>query len=338
MPVLLFFLVFCRNPAPELQEPREFLFRGETMGTTYSVKIVAVDLPEKEILEDMGHIVDRIDQLMSNWKPASDVSRFGAMSSEEHIQIAPDTKAVLEIALAVATKSQGAFDPTVSPLIELWGFGTKERGEFPSRETVEAIRQHTGYTKLALEGHRLGKTDDGLTLNLGAVAKGYALDAIAAYLEGKGLNHYLIEIGRELRAKGVNIRNQTWRVAIENPDDSAPSPMLRIVNLANRSIATSGDYRQYFEYEGQEYSHIIDPRTGWPIAPRVTLASVIAPECALADAWSTACMVLAPEESLAIINEHPDLECLLVVRQGEGDFKILTSRGMDAYFLQTEEP
>lgn len=328
--VLFFFVWQCtKAPAPE-----QHLFSGSTMGTTYSIKLVhSGTLDTARVKAEIQAVVDRVDALMSNWKEDSEVSQFERLPANEPFPISEETRKVLEVTLSVALKTDGALDPTVSPLIELWGFGTKSLGEFPTEQQVSELKKETGYQFLTLNNGTLSKSKANLKLNLGAVAKGFALDAMAQYLEKQGFDRYLVEIGRELRGKGTNLSGTPWRVAIENPDSEAITPILHVVSLENKSIATSGDYRQFFEYQGKEYSHIIDPRTGWPIEPNITLASVIAPRCAVADAWSTALMVLSVEEGLALIENEPNLECLLVQRLPEGKFKIYKSTGMDKYFI-----
>jgi len=327
--VLLFLMTMCAAP-----ERRQILIQGDTMGTTYSVKIITQKpVNQDELAEEIQTVVDRLDHLMSNWKPDSDVSRFGEMEPTQTLQIAQETAEVIGVAKQVWEASDGALDPTISPLIELWGFGTRDRSSFPDPKAVAEKLTQTGLQNLSLDKLSLRKSLPGLTLNLGAIAKGYALDQVAERLEALGYTDYLVEIGRELRAKGHNLKGVPWRVAIEDPDPDSQTPILKVVALDGKSIATSGDYRQFFTYQGQVYSHIIDPRTGYPVQHGVTLASVIAPNCALADAWSTTLMILPPEVSIDIIEKRDDLECLLVLREEDGRFSVVTSEGMGRFFI-----
>ena len=304
------------------------------MGTTYSIKVISQGpVDEKQLGDGIQMVVDRIDQLMSNWKPESDVSRFASLTVDQTMEISPETAAVIRLAKQVWKDSGGALDPTISPLIELWGFGTAERTSFPAPEIIAEKLAQTGFQNLALDKLSVSKSLPGLTLNLGAIAKGFALDQVASHLESLGYTDYLIEIGRELRANGRNLEGVPWRVAIENPDPETDQPLLKVISLEGKSIATSGDYRQFFSYQGQIYSHIINPETGYPVKHGVTLASVIASNCALADAWSTTLMVMAPETSLALVNQRDDLECLLVLREPDGRFSVITSNGMPRYFI-----
>lgn len=330
MPVLLFFLCHCNSTVPQL-----VVINGNTMGTTYTIKIVTQSPADEQVLhQGIQAVVDRINNAMSNWIPNSDVSKFGSLNPGSFLQVSKDTQNVLELAIEIARKTDGAFDPTVSPLIELWGFGTKERDHFPTDAEIEQLLAKTGYQKLLFQDGKTAKTHAGLQLNLGAIAKGYALDQVALFLDASGYQNYLIDIGRELRANGTNLKGEPWRVAIENPDPEVDSPILRVVSLKNKSIATSGDYRQFFEYQGNQYSHILDPRTGRPIPPNITLASVVAKDCANADGWATALMVLPVDKGIALVEAEPELECLLVQRLENGIFSIHMSSGFEDLLLE----
>ncbi|CAM2067779.1 FAD:protein FMN transferase [Sulfidibacter corallicola] len=302
------------------------------MGTTYSVKVVSDSPVDVLALQaEIQAVVDRINGLMSNWVETSDLSRFNRHQDTTSLEIDPETAGVIRLALNLAQETSGSFDPTVSPLIELWGFGTKKREGFPEASEVERIRELYGWEKLVLEGNQLRKTQPTLNLNLGAIAKGYAVDAVADHLAGLGFQRYMVEIGGEVRTSGSSARGVPWRIGIEDPRSDGSRKIYKVANLSGKAMATSGDYRIFFTHEGQVFSHILDPRSGYPIPRRTASVSVIADDCATADALATAFMIPEPAACIELVENRPDLECM-ILEYGENDeLKISKSSGFDRY-------
>lgn len=312
-------------------------FNGQTMGTFYSVKVV-VDDPSHytDLSNEIQETLDRVDHLMSHWKEASEVSRFNRLHPDSSLQLSPETETVVEGALTIAAQTNGRFDPTLAPLIELWGFGKHDRTGFPEAEAIAAAKAQFGYQHLVLEQGRLRKTKEGLTLNLSAIAKGYGVDAVSNLLREKKLSRFMVEVGGEIYAAGQSPRNQAWRIAVENPVVQDPNQPIAISNLQDVALATSGDYRNYFEHEGKLYTHVIDPASGYPVERNVASVSVIAPTCMQADGLATAFMILSPEESIALCDADPTLACLIAVHDDHRGYRLLRSKNAARWFHEID--
>jgi len=324
--VLLFFLLACSSGE------KSYEWHGTTMGTFYQVRVVhAGKLDKEEQQTSLVGVIERVNSLMSNWQPDSEVSRFNALDSTQPFAVSEDTARVVRRALELAQKTGGALDPTVSPLIELWGFGTRKDVEFPAEAEVTDRMARIGYNHLHVEGNTLRKDLETLTLNLSSIAKGYAVDCVALYLQGQGFDNYMINIGGEVLAAGHNPEGEPWRMAVEEPNYQVIQKVHRVFDLKGKALATSGDYRIFFEHEGKKYTHILDPRTGYPVEHGIASASVIADDCMTADALATALIVLSPEEGLALAASMPGIECLLLVREKDETLKEHKSAGLDDF-------
>jgi thiamine biosynthesis lipoprotein len=202
----------------------------------------------------------------------------------------------------------------VKPLVDLWGFGIREPTDsLPAPDAIAKALALTGFQHLTFENTHVKKTKPGITLDLGAIAKGYGVDAVAGVLTRAGIDDFLVEIGGELYGSGMNRHKKPWSVGITHPlKTGADAGLYKVVHLENRAIATSGDYRNFFEFQGKIYSHIIDPRTGYPVDNQVVSASVIADTCTVADALATAFVVMDPEDSLALVDTLENVECLII--------------------------
>lgn len=310
---------------------------GNTMGTTYTIKIVDDNFEGKNLSEEiLGSRLDaelqRINGLMSTYDDTSELSRFNQASISELFPVSLEIQEILHMSKMIHDQSNGAFDVTVGPLVNLWGFGPgHSRDIVPSDEAIAAAKALTGFELLIVGDGNLGKKAD-VYVDLSAIAKGYAVDQLAKILDAERVTNYLIEVGGELRARGLNNRNVPWTVAVEKPDSLSRS-VFRIIELRNMSMATSGDYRNYFEVNGNRYSHTIDPRTGWPINHRVASVTVIAPSAALADGYATAIDVLGIEEGLKLA-EAQNLAVLVIIKTEDG-FEERSSSALDAYIAKT---
>jgi thiamine biosynthesis lipoprotein len=279
--------------------------RGATMGTTYSVQIPedpAVAFDRAALAERIKALLAEINALMSTYQPDSELSRFNASASTDWIPASPELVAVIAAAQEVSRASDGAFDATVGPLVNLWGFGPRVTADaLPTDAEIAAARALVGWQKLRLrdEPPALRKARPDLYVDLSAIAKGYAVDRVAEVLEAAGITNYLVEIGGELRGRGVNGRGEPWRIAIERPDTERRA-IFRVVALQDLGMATSGDYRNFFEVDGERYSHTIDPASGRPVGHRLASVTVLADAAMDADAWATALLVLGPERGMAL--------------------------------------
>ena len=297
---------------------------GEVMGTTWSAKVAGHYGDAASVVAGLGEAVHDVDARMSTYKEDSEISRFGRAPADTPFEVSADTLKVVADALRIAGITRGAFDPTIMPLVDLWGFGPAPTpAAAPNAEAIATALANCGYGKITMRsgGGRsvLQKSDAALRLDLSAIAKGHGVDALAAVLEEAGAAHFLVEIGGELRAKGVTNDGSPWMVGIEAPrfDQGPGRPLQAAVALQDLAIATSGDYRNYRVLDGKRYSHTLDPRTGYPVEHDLASVTILAPTCRQADAWATACMVLGAESALAVIEGQEDVECFLLVRTGE---------------------
>jgi thiamine biosynthesis lipoprotein len=301
--------------------PHETRLEGEALGTTWAVTVVsdsALSEPRlKELRRRVAGTLDRVDRGMSNWRDDSELSRFNAQRGQGAFRFSPETRRVVASSLELARETGGAFDPTVAPLVALWGFGPGARETDPTPAELSETRSQVGWRHLFWDDEgRLLRRVEKVELDLSAIAKGYAVDAIVAELARDGLRGLLVEVGGEVRATGPKANGETWRVGIDDP--TAPGSRLEaVVALTSGALATSGDYRQARIVDGERRTHVLDPRTGRPVQTGVASASVVAPTCMEADAVATALMVLEPHESLIFVEDRPWLEALLLIREGD---------------------
>jgi thiamine biosynthesis lipoprotein len=273
---------------------------GQTMGTTWSVIMLpeAVDAESNALKELLQKRLDQINSLMSTYDPASELSQFNNQISSDWFTISKDTARVIELSQEISALSEGAFDVSVGPLVELWGFGATERGDrIPSEDQVSKSLARVGYKNIHLrrEPAAIRKQIPELQIDLSAVAKGYAVDALAEILEQRGIRNYLLEIGGELKISGHRGDGNPWQIAIEEPLEGVRE-VAAIFPLTNTALATSGNYRNFYVEDGQRYSHTIDPVSGKPIRHKLASVTVLARTCARADALATALMVLGEEK------------------------------------------
>lgn len=281
----------------------EFQFGGDAMGSTYTVRFVA---PRRDAAlraaarEAVDRAIGDVDARMSTFSPRSELSRLNAQRSERPFAVSQETFAVLATAARISEASGGAFDVTAGPLVNAWGFGPNGGPRIPSPAERAALRERVGYRRLELDGraYSVCKMHRDIYVDLSGVAKGYGADRAAAALAAFGIGDYVVELGGEVLAHGRNVDGMPWRVGVEEPQ-KAPRRIRRIVPLVDRAMATSGDYRIYFERNGHRYCHEIDPVSASPVAHALTSVSVAASDCASADALATALMVLGPVKGYA---------------------------------------
>ena len=308
------------------------------MGTSYRVRVLAGAGESDAIRILVEGRLDAVDREMSTYREDSEISRFNRLSAGESLVFSEDTWSVLELAWRVRDESGGAFDPTVGPLVDAWGFGAPGRGLSPTPpadDHLTELQRAVGAIELSPAARQAAKLDSAAALDLSAVAKGWATDRVSEALTEAGYANHLVEVGGEVRAAGQSSSGGPWRIAIERPParstesgaeaaaEILPPGLQQVLPITDGALATSGGYRNYWERDGVRYSHTIDPRTGRPVVHALASASVIHESCAVADAYATALMVLGPEDGLRWADENGVAALLLVY--GESGIEELTS-------------
>jgi thiamine biosynthesis lipoprotein len=303
---------------------QESYLTGPTMGTTYNIKFVPVDkLNEKVLKEQIDQLLLDINQLMSTYIKDSELSQFNQWKSVEPFPMSLQTIEVLKEAKRLGKISAGLLDVTVGPLVNLWGFGPQNRPEkIPSDKLIQATRQLVGLEKLILGPTWASKTNPNLYVDLSTIAKGYAVDQITLLLNNYKIENLLVEIGGEMRLSGVKASGEAWKIAIEKPEAEQRAAQ-EIISIGDNAVATSGDYRIYYEQDGVRYSHLIDPSTGYPITHNVVSVTVIHPSSMTADGLATALIVMGKEKALALADKY-DIAVLLITRE-KGEYSEYTS-------------
>ena len=306
-------------------EPRVQYYHnhGQVFGTYYNIRYSCTEDLEEAILQRLAEF----DASLSMFNPHSTIARINRNESDS-------TDALFERmyaeARAVSELSDGAFDITVAPLVNLWGFGLKQgQYEAVSQEDIDSVMTFVGYRRILLYGHRLMKDDSRTTLDASAIAKGYGCDVVGELLTEKGCENFLVEIGGEVVLRGVNDKGDPWRVGISKPQEDAvntENDYQDIIASTHLNMATSGNYRQFYYHNGDRRSHTIDPRTGYPVNHSLLSATVSAASCMRADALATACMVMGEEEALQMIEQTAEAACYLIVASGDSMRVVQSSR------------
>ena len=319
-------------PAPYTQ----IELTGRTMGTTYSVKLVDVpkDLDQATLQKAIDARLADINRQMSTYDPASELSRFNRQSGTHWFSVSPALVQVVDEAKRTSRLSDGIFDVTVGPLVDLWGFGPeKTMDPIPSDLRIRQALSLVGFEKLETRDQppALRKTVAGLRVDLSAIAKGYAVDEVSLLLHRRGLDNHLVEIGGELRGKGHNARRASWRIAVEKPGADFKTAYMA-VHLADQGMATSGDYRNFFEKNGRRYSHTIVPTTGKPVIHSLASVTVVAQSCMRADALATALLASGPDQGYALARRE-GIAALFIERTDQG-FHTRATAPMKALMLK----
>ncbi|CAD5258900.1 FAD:protein FMN transferase [Alteromonas sp. 38] len=293
--------------------------QGQTMGTTYNVKYV---LGEGEaavegLQEEIDAKLVNINKMMSTYDTTSELSRFNQYRYSDNFAVSQETLTVVTEALRLARLSDGVLDVTVGPLVNLWGFGPNKRPEkVPTQADIDAVRDYVGFEKLSTTPTGLKKANPMLYVDLSTIAKGYGVDEVAAILDAHDLEHYLVEIGGEMRVKGERGDGNEWLIAIEKPVTTERA-VQKVVSIGTNAIATSGDYRNYYEEDGKRYSHLIDPNTGAPITHDLVSVTVVNPSSMIADGLATAFNVMGWQRAIDLA-EQEQLAVFLIRRTADG--------------------
>ncbi len=339
---LLISLGACSREAPVLT--------GATMGTTYSVIVPHLKRGDRDELKAaIDSELLQINSDMSTYQDDSAISRFNLSTSTDWFEVSTGFTKVVDASLKIAVASEGAFDPTIGPLVRLWGFGKDDADGIPSTAEIALLMQQTGFENLVLDTEKqsIKKLNSQIQLDLNAIAKGFAVDQLATQVKSLGYTDFLVEIGGELRASGRNNDGDPWRIGIEIPDvvdvshrsSSAQANTNKAgttnvnntqagLHLSDGGVATSGDYRNAFELDGKRYSHIIDARHGVPVSHNLASVTVVAESAMLADGWATALMVLGPEDGMKIA-EKLKIASLFIIREQTEQFRIVRSTAFE---------
>ncbi|MBF0120414.1 MAG: FAD:protein FMN transferase [Desulfobacterales bacterium] len=311
---------------------KEVHITGRTMATNYNIKIVVPLFASTEGLnEKIESRLNAINQSMSTFIKESEISIFNSEKKCEKKYVSDDFFNVIISAKEVYELTKGAWDGTINPFMKIWRFhDLKNIKKIPEKELIAQTLMQVGFDKIEISKEKyLRKKNPAITIDLASIAKGYAVDAVSSLIikETKS-NDFLVEIGGEVFASGFRKDGKKWRVGINTPDNNASyDSVYKIVTLHDMAMATSGNYRNFFELDGKKYTHIIDPKTGYPIDNGVVSVSVIAKNCTLADGLATGIMVLGYEKGIALVNGLKDIECLIVVKNKENKFIDYYSKG-----------
>lgn len=311
---------------------KEHLIQGRTMGTTYHVRVITGFFQSVSGLkEKIDERLVEINRSLSTYQKDSEISCFNQFKQAgKKFKISHDFFKVMKTGQTIYRLSGGAWDGTVNPLVELWGFGRSgHRNKVPEKIKIKALLPDIGFERIeVLDTGFLVKNRAAVTVDLAAIAKGYGVDQVSALVRKKGFENYLIEIGGEVYAAGHRKDGRWWRIGINLPrSDAAFETVYKVVELHNQGFATSGDYRNFFEVDGVRYSHVIDPRTGFPVSNGVVSVSIITGTCSMADGLATAVMVMGVEKGLELIDRLDGVEGLIVVEQNDGTLVDYDSKG-----------
>ncbi len=323
------FLLFCPlNVLLASPFQREISFSGRTMGTYYSVKIISHRNVDKfKLKQGVDVCLKLVNKSMSCFIPDSELSKFNKIKAGEPFKISNDFYRVMLQSERLFKMTNGAWDGTVKPLVDIWGFGSKgDINKIPDKSEIIKLRGQIGFDKIIIRKNTLIKKQSSVTLDLASIAKGYGVDSVGRFLKESGFKNFVIDIGGEVYAAGSKGPGHPWVIGITRPDESFFSrPLYLKIKLKNKAIATSGDYRNFIKVKGKIFSHIIDPSTGYPIDNGVVSASVIAGTCTFADGLATALMVMGHKKGVALVNSLKNTECLIIVKQSNGTLKSFES-------------
>jgi FAD:protein FMN transferase len=331
---LIIVLTVCvRCDQPEKQQFVKIM--GEAQGTYYMVSYY--DSKGRDFEEEVAKILKDFDMSASLWEPNSVISKINRNDEGA----APDEVflALFEMSKVIYEKSLGAFDPTVGQLVNAWGFGFKNG--IPVDQTVaDSLLEFTGFDKVNLDNGVIFKPDPGIQFDFNAIAQGFSVDLIGEFLKSEGITSYLVDVGGEVLGSGVKPDGEHWKVGIEKPSDNSQygADLKAIVKLEDKAIATSGNYRKFYEKEGVKYSHTIDPSTGFPVQHTLLSVSVLANNCAMADAWATAFMVMGLEKSFEIMAKETELEAYFIYSEPGSDLlKTFATPGFDEIMMKEND-
>lgn len=290
---------------------------GLIFGTEYHIIYQSDEDLQKEIEEQMNHV----NSVFSTFDPKSEISRI---NKNEDFRVSDSFVYVYNLAEKVSKETHGAFDVTVAPLVNLWGFGFKQ-GQQPNKHAVDSIMPFIGFDKVRMENRRIVKANPHVMLDFAAIAKGYGCDVVANYLRSHGVSNFMVEIGGEVVTSGISEKRTPWKIGITKPNDDptqSENELQTILNVTDKAMATSGNYRNFYYKAGRKYAHTIDPKTGYPVQHNILSATVLANDCATADAYATSFMVMGMEGAQQVLKKHPELMVYLIYTDKQGKYAV----------------
>ncbi|MBP3372943.1 MAG: FAD:protein FMN transferase [Bacteroidaceae bacterium] len=332
LPFLLFLIIGTYLAITRKEEAKDIPFQyceGAIFGTVYHATYQCDSSLNGKILEEL----QAVDQSLSMFNPNSTISQINSGKSNETDSL---LRTIFHIAREVSQATDGAFDITVAPLVNAWGFGFKH-GALPDSLQVDSLRQLIGWNRISLKDNIFFREDPRMIIDLSAVAKGFGSDCVAQMFRKHGINNFMIEIGGEVVTSGVSPKAKAWRIGVNKPQEDSTSTsneLQTILQMNNCAMATSGNYRNFYIDNGRKIAHTIDPKTGYPVQHSILSSTVIAPTCAIADAYATAFMVLGLEKSLQVLDKHPELMAYFIHTDKEGNYQVWKSPGIEALIAQ----
>lgn len=312
-------------------------FTGPTMGSTYAVKYLTAQEKAISYQAQIDSILEDFNKALSTYRPDSEISKF----NQGHAALfkLPYFYPVLVKAREIYKASDGAFDPTVGPLVNAWGFGTGKERKAPTQAKIDSLKQFVSFDSIDFDEQSVRKAKEGIYLDFNAIAPGYAADVLGNFLESKGIQNYMIEVGGEVLCKGKNAEGKYWTIGINNPEyeQKGGDALQAIVSLNNRALATSGNYRNYYEQDGKKYAHTIDPKTGYPVQHSLLSVTVFAKDCISADAYATVFMVIGKDKALEFLNKDENLDAFLVFADDAGKIQTFTTDGIKSYIQEVKQ-
>lgn len=323
--ILAFLIVFSSTACTQKKQYLEET--GSVFHTSYSIKYEASRLMTEEIDAEL----QAVNLSLNPFNPNSIIAK---VNNNEEVEIDDHFRIVFNKAMEVSEKSGGMFDITCAPMINLWGFGFKNEDQV-TPEKIDSLKQLVGYQKVRIEGNQVVKEDPRVILNASAIAKGYTCDVVANMLEAHGVENYMVEIGGEVTAKGVNSKGIPWRIGIRKPEEAKagrPIAIEEVVQITRKAgVATSGDYQNYYVKECKKYAHTINPMTGYPAEQNILSSTIVAEDCMTADAWATAFTAMGLEEAVRVAKAIPGLDYFFIWTDEEGAYRFSSSEGMAKY-------
>lgn len=346
LPIVAFVFFACSNPdekSKEISTDRKFfetVVQGEAQGTTWTVRYLEDTVNLKPAFDSL---LLRVDRDLSTWRNGSLINRINAHDRTDTVYAFYDStkyfSVLFDVSKLIYDETMGFFDPTVGPLVELWGFGLSERDAVTAKAVDEVLGrigfEPSNVDMIELEENyhyketHIRKGQPGVHLDFNAIAQGFSVDLMAELLEVREIHNYMVELGGEVRCKGVNADGNPWRIAIDKPKSDGEREFQAVVKVTNRSVATSGSYRKFYEVDGMRYSHTINPKTGYPVQHSLLSATVMTSDCTSADAYATAFMVMGLNDTQAFLTENPDLGLdVYLIYDANGTFKTWMTIGM----------
>jgi len=329
---LLFFAVFFLSACSDAKLVE---ISGKTMGTTYTVKVIAPKKysKDKDLKTEIDKILKKINSAMSIYDKSSEISVFNKLEKNVYMKISSEFLSVLVLGQKIYNMTNGAWDGTVGHLVNLWGFGNqKNKFEIPSQFEINEKLALTGFDKIVIlaDEMKIKKNINNIFLDLGSIAKGFGVDFVSDFLKDEGFSDFMVEIGGEVYVSGQNIKKEKWKIGINVPDSSAGlEDVISIINISDKGVATSGTYRNFFKTHEKIYSHIIDPKTGRPVNNSLLSVTVISGSCTFADGLATGMLVMGADKAIELCNGIENTECMTI--ENQNGFKVRYSRGFKKF-------